>query len=309
VDVDPLEADEGPDARPERVESSHSPSAIQPDADALRASLLERFDAWLRDVLADEAPPEGLPAEMLREFDALPAAAPQDDAPERGDRLALWSALTALTQEVKLQGRAFNRLQDTLKPLAEMRPALSDNLAAHEEALRLAGEIARQALAARAERGAELERQAEQRATRALLDVLLDARDRLARGLGLAHSHAAELARLRGWRAALGLGRAATRRFLDVTLALEEGYRLALRRIDEALEQLGVHPIECAGKLFDPHFMTATDVADEPDVPDGVVLEVHRTGYAWKGEALRHAEVKVARADRSVKQGTDDEPA
>ena len=285
-------------SNPEPETSNPEPETARPDSDALRASLAARFDAWLRGVLADERPPEGLPAELLRELDALPSTATRPEAEEASDRAALWAAMTALTQEVKLQGRAFGRLQDSLAPLTQMQPLLGDNLAAHEEALRLVRGVAEQAFAARAQRDAELASQAERRATRALLDVLLDARDRLARGLGLARAHVAEFDKVRGWRAFLGLGRAATRHLHEVTLALEEGYRLTLQRIEEALGRLGVHAIDCLGAPFDPHLMTAADIEDRPGVPDGTVLEVYRNGYAWNGETLRPAQVKVARASR-----------
>jgi len=279
-----------------------------PATDALRAQLLERFDAWLRRTLAEEEPPDGLPAELLRELEG--ESGPQAEAQERNDWFALWSAMTALTQEVKLQGRAFSRLNDSLALIAQMRPALGDALAAHQEALGAARDIAEQALAARAERDAELARQAERRASRGLLDALLDARDRLGRGLDLARAHAAELGKPRGWRAAFGLGRGAAARHLrEVTRALEEGYRLTLQRIDETLDRLGVHAMECAGALFDPNLMTAAGVEDNPLVPDGTVLEVYRIGYAWNGEALRPAHVKVARSTRPAMEGPNDEPA
>src|SRR5438105_11352412 len=66
----------------------------------------------------------------------------------------MWAAMTALTQEVKLQGRSFKQLSETLAPLANLAPELP-----------------------------EMERQAQERARREVLDVLLDLRDRLARGL------------------------------------------------------------------------------------------------------------------------------
>jgi molecular chaperone GrpE len=310
--------DAGLEPRPEPPADpgSQRPPEDDPGTDALRARLLQRFDAWLSRVLAEEEPPAGLPAELLRELEEAPGPPPQPDSEERNDWFALWAAMTALTQEVKLQGRAFSRLHDSLAPLVQMRSLLGDNLAAHQEALRLARDIAEQALAARSEREDELARQAERRASRGLLDVLIDTRDRLARGLDLARAHAAELRTTRGWRAFFGLGRATTKRLLEVTLALEQGYHLTLQRIEAALDRLGVQAIDCIGAPFDPNFMTAADVEENPDVPDGTVLEIYRNGYAWNGETLRPAQVKVARRPspamgtrRSALEGLDDEPA
>ncbi len=79
-----------------------------------RGDLLQRFEAWLDTALAREDPPAGIPAELL-----------DDDLAETADiakdRQALWAAVTALTQEVKLQGRTFKQLSDTLSRDSEKR--------------------------------------------------------------------------------------------------------------------------------------------------------------------------------------------
>lgn len=294
---------------PSTAPASGQAPAGGPERDAVRASLVERFDAWLRGVLAEETPPAGLPAELLRELEEHPASPSQPESERRNDWFAVWSAMTALTQEVKLQGRAFSRLNDSLAPVGQVPSLLGDNLAAHQEALRLARDIAEQALADRSDREDERARQAERRASRGLLDVLVDARDRLARGLDLARAHAAELGKHRGWRAFFRLGRATTQHLTEVSQALEQGYDLALQRIQSTLDRLGVQAIDCLGEPFDPNVMIAADVEENPDVPDGTVLEVYRTGYAWNGETLRPAEVKVARPGRPTQEGYDDEPA
>lgn len=41
--------------------------------------------------------------------------------------------------------------------------------------------------------------------------------------------------------------------------------------------------------------MTAVDIAESGDVPEGTVVEVYREGYEWNGEVHRTAQVKVAR--------------
>jgi molecular chaperone GrpE len=79
-----------------------------------RGDLLQRFEAWLDAALAREDPPAGIPAELLR----ADLAETTDVAK---DRQALWSAVTALTQEVKLQGRTFKQLSDTLSRDTEKR--------------------------------------------------------------------------------------------------------------------------------------------------------------------------------------------
>jgi molecular chaperone GrpE len=71
---------------------------------------------------------------------------------------------------------------------------------------------------------------------------------------------------------------------------------MGLDRIDEALQQLGVSEIICEGQPFDPRKMNAVDVEETVDVPDGIVLEVYRTGYMIDANVLQPARVKVARA-------------
>src|SRR5262249_482460 len=70
--------------------------------------LMERLGRWLDRLGATEEPPTGLDAELL-------AALEGDSAPPLPDQHALWSALTALSQEVRLQGRAFQALEVQLR--------------------------------------------------------------------------------------------------------------------------------------------------------------------------------------------------
>ena len=77
-----------------------------------RSEILQRFEQWLDGALAEEDPPQGIPAEIL-------AGEPAESAPT--DWYTMWSAVTALTQEVKLQGRAFKQLSENLAAEAERR--------------------------------------------------------------------------------------------------------------------------------------------------------------------------------------------
>jgi hypothetical protein len=126
------------------------------------------------------------------------------------------------------------------------------------------------------------------------LRALLEVRDRLARGLEAARAaaprdrHRARLARL--------FAGPALRRREEALGALEHGYLLGLGRLDEELDRLEVRAIVCEGQLFDSRTMRAVDVEETLAVPEGTVLKVYRTGYEWRGEVYRPAEVKVSRA-------------
>src|SRR6185295_23556 len=87
-----------------------------------------------------------------------------DTGPDHpGDSYTLWAAMTALTGEVKLQGRAFKELHNTLGT----------------QTSRMAEEIR----VAYREREREVQREAERRSRREVLAALIDVRDRLGRGV------------------------------------------------------------------------------------------------------------------------------
>ena len=233
-----------------------------------RAEILRRFEALLDSALASEAPPPGIDAEILASV-----MAPGDDkADDRScDSYALWSAMTALTQEIKLQGRAFQDLSRALSDQAE--------------------KIA-------AERERTLQRETERRCRREILGALIDLRDRLGRGLESVAARRKEIASQppRGWWERTFGG---PRDNADETsAALVRGYELGVERLDQTLEEFGAKEIRCQGEMFDPRRMNAIESEESAAAPGGAVLEVYRSGYEWNGEVFRTAQVKVARAPK-----------
>ena len=230
--------------------------------------LLRRFEQWLDDTLADEAPPSGVDAELIA---ALTPVDGGNDSPHHGptDAYALWSAMTALTHEVKLQGRAFKELHAAL------------------DAAR--GEDAHAACRLR-------ERDAERRTRREILGALLDVRDALARGLDVARAADAAPAGP-DWMARLVPSRSRAQR--GRLAALTKGYELGLDRLDQLLGDLQARRIGGEGEPFDPRRMSAIDKEESVLVPPGTVLEIYRTGYEWGGDVFRPAQVKVSCAPAS----------
>lgn len=237
-----------------------------------RERILAQFERWLDTALASEDPPAGIDAEIL--------AASNGDAPPggipRADSYALWSATTALTQEVKLQGRAFQELARTVE-------AQPETVAAE------LGENSR-------EREREIEnrtrRDTERRCWKQALEILIDIDDRLSRGLDSVRASRKAANPPAGLLARIFAKRDATDP--EVTDAVVRGYELALERVSHAFEQLNAHQIQCLGEPFDPRTMNAVDRAESAAVAEGSVLEVYRSGYEWNGEVLRTAQVKVA---------------
>ena len=269
--------------------------------EALRVLILQRFAGWLEDVLAEEKPLEGVAAELLAElYDEKESDTVGSGAGAR-DLHSTWSAMTALTQEIKLQGRAFKQLSEKMTPFAGLEATIDKLLMTHREALSDARRIAEEGRMDRTERETELKRAARQRARRELIGVITELRDSLTIGLHSAvesqrkmeeHSKQRRLKKIFIHRSA------DHSHMLEIVGSLKKGYQMGLDRIDEALQPLGVTEIVCDGKPFDPKVMKAADIEETGEVPDGTVLEVYRTGYMIDTEVLQPAQVKVARAPR-----------
>jgi molecular chaperone GrpE len=266
--------------------------------EALRVLIIQRFARWLDDVLAEEKPLEGVAAELLSE---LHDEKDPDTAARRVggyDLHSTWSAMTALTQEIKLQGRAFKALGDKMAPFAGLNESIDNIVASHREALSDARRIADQGRSDRIQRESELKLEVRDRVRRELTGVIIEIRESLIIGLRSAAESRRKLKEDRH--------RSRLKRFfssqsvdqnhqLDIVKSLKKGYQMGLDRMDEALQQLGVNEIVCQGQPFDPRIMNAVDIEETSDVPDGTVLEVYRTGYMVDAEVLQSAQVKVAR--------------
>ena len=234
-----------------------------------RQQILRRFEEWLDGTIAAEEPPRGVDAEILAVM-AGDSEGPARPAPTAA--YSLWAAMTALTQEVKLQGRSFKELNDTLG----------------SQASRIA------------ERERELQRETERRCRKEVLGVLIDLRDRLGRGLESVRASEAEVSKAaarRGWRALIVsrlFSQAGEDAAAATLAALKKGYELGLARLDQTLEEFNAREIPCEGQAFDPRRMNAIDRQESSAVPEGTVIEVYRSGYEWNGEVFRPAQVKVS---------------
>ena len=241
--------------------------------EARRDALIAKFTDWLDAALEDESPPEGIDAALL----AAVEDSPLGEVPEACSEYDVWSSLTSLTQEVKLQGRTFRNLTDTVTPLQASMDAIE---------------------ASRSDLENNIKRAAEDAVWRQVVDVFLDLRDRIARGRAGLRDAAGRLretkerGRLLKW---LPGARRAVADAAESVDAVEQGNALVLERIDEALARTGIQEIPADGCTFDSNTMKAIDVEIRGDLPEGTVFAVHRNGYAWRGETYRLAEVTVTR--------------
>ncbi len=274
-------------------------------ADADRRRIVERFEAWLEGVLAGEPAPTGLAEDVLAAISGGEGAddASTDRGQEAGarvlglpDRAALWSAMTALAQEVALQGRAFKQLDTTLAPLG----AAEQRLRSVEESQ---GDVARR-LEALGEDVQALRDSARRAGQDEALGVLLDLYARLYRGLAACRAQLQSMRPPRRpvlWRRLLGRAgadsedpeRSGARGSAE---ALAEGYGLTLGRLLDALRAMEISPIDRVDVAFDPHTMEAVTVAHRDGAAPGTVLEIYEPGFMRRGEPIRMARVAVAAA-------------
>jgi len=75
---------------------------------------------------------------------------------------------------------------------------------------------------------------------------------------------------------------------------LIEGVQMTLKKFRKVLEQEGVSPIACEGKIFDPSLHNAIATTERGDVDECIVAEEVRKGYIMKDKVIRPSIVKVA---------------
>jgi molecular chaperone GrpE len=73
-----------------------------------------------------------------------------------------------------------------------------------------------------------------------------------------------------------------------------KGIELIHKRLYDTLVQLGLTPIDTAGKKFDPNYHQAVDTVKTEEQEDHAIVEEFQRGYEFKGRLLRPAMVKVA---------------
>ena len=76
--------------------------------------------------------------------------------------------------------------------------------------------------------------------------------------------------------------------------AFADGISMIYNQMTKALEDLGVKPIDCVGKDFDPNLHNAVMHIEDESLGENVVAEELLKGYMYKDGVLRHSMVKVA---------------
>lgn len=73
-----------------------------------------------------------------------------------------------------------------------------------------------------------------------------------------------------------------------------EGMDKVYRQLMTTLTDLGVKPIEAAGREFDPNYHNAVMHVEDEELGENIVAEEFQKGYLYRENVVRHSMVKVA---------------
>lgn len=72
-----------------------------------------------------------------------------------------------------------------------------------------------------------------------------------------------------------------------------QGLNIIRNQIMSAFNSLGVKPIECVGKKFDPNYHNAVVAVENNKYESGVILEEFQQGFMLDDVIIRHSVVKI----------------
>ena len=95
--------------------------------------------------------------------------------------------------------------------------------------------------------------------------------------------------------------------FIEDPEAARKGIDAIQQQLDKILSLEGVRPIQSIGQDFDPYYQHAVQRVNNPEKPDGVILEEYQRGYMLKEKVLRPAVVCVNRHEIPTAEPSDEE--
>ncbi len=75
--------------------------------------------------------------------------------------------------------------------------------------------------------------------------------------------------------------------------AFVQGMDMVYKQLMAELESVGVKPIECVGKEFDPDYHNAVMQTESDEYESGIVAQELQKGYTYKDTVIRHSMVAV----------------
>ena len=187
---------------------------------------------------------------------------------ETTDLYSLYAELIALKNEVRIESRQVKSALDEFKSVFETLQTAHEQMTVELEQHRKDKEILTQAV------------------LRPLLLGLLDLYDRLEAGLRSVAAYQPSWS-FRWFKRESGM-----------FSALREGQQMTLNRLQNLLDAYGVHTVEVLDQSFDPVCMRAVETEHRPELDNGIVTAVLRTGFVWDDQPLRAPEVRINKSAR-----------
>lgn len=209
----------------------------------------------------------------------LDAVAEQDEVNlanygnEQTDMYSLYTALSALKSEVKIESKQIKSALDTFKSVFSTLEDSHELLRAQARQQQSDLSLYRDDL------------------LRPLLLNLLDMRDRLCMSISTLEKNLQQKSKKGFWSRLFRSSDSNTSKFLIESLY--EGQNMSLRRLDQTLEQQGVTILEVIREPFNAEVMRAVNTESIESLDDGIVTQEIRAGFQWEGRLLRAAEVNV----------------
>ncbi len=88
---------------------------------------------------------------------------------------------------------------------------------------------------------------------------------------------------------------------------IQTGIQMVSNQFKDILKKYDVVEIEALGYPFDPDYMEAMMVGNDPDKPNDMVLEVLMKGYKYKDRILKHSVVKVNQIEETENNKKENE--
>ncbi len=233
--------------------------------DDSKEQMMQQFQQYLDETANQKrSQEENAKQELLHHFQSFL----QDDiemyqtSPERApDLFTLLAQQTALKNEVKLESRQFKNALDKFNETVDLLKQNNQHLTA---------QIVQQ------------EQQYLEETTRLerhfLLD-LIELRDRLFAGFEQTKDYPAGF-----------FAKKSKQQFIDT---VSQGMSMNIERLDKILKKHAVIAIDTIGQSFNPDIMRATALEYHPEHPEGIVIAEQQTGFMYKNELLRIADVIV----------------
>jgi len=86
-----------------------------------------------------------------------------------------------------------------------------------------------------------------------------------------------------------------TEKFNDYKVLID-GLKITYSELNKIFEDLGLKPIECVGKIYDPNLHEVISFEERDDIEnDNIIIEEIERGYYLGDSVLKHSKVKVAK--------------